>query len=477
MPQASLEGETDRSEDPRWQLAQRIAASGSLGRSRLMAEFLLYVVDRQILDRSDEITEQQIGVLVFGRPEGYDSNEDNIVRSYARNLRKRIEEYFLGEGSNEQLRLEIPRGGYVPQFFNQPSGEILASGMSVETSNPDDEYPAARASDTQSVEDIGESTKVTQQEEKAHHSPKSHNDSGLMAWFRRLKSKRLWNFALPAFLVGLLLGVGGAFLLSGRIFKRTGSSPAAAISRALWTQLFSNDRDTFIVPSDDGLVIMQGLTERPVPLASYVNGTYRTSLKAAAGPGTPEILKLGGRRYTSVVDLDFVAHLGQLDEVVPERMMIRYARDLRMEDLRVGNAILIGSIEANPWIELFQPQMNFRFSINASSDKPSGIVNAQPQAGEQAIYGTPDENHTYGLIAYMPNLTSTGHVLIVGGLNTAGTEAATTFLLTPSLMAPVLQQAKMAHGNLQKFELLIGAGSFAANASAPQLIVERIGAS
>src|ERR1700722_207457 len=104
-------------DDPRWQLAQRIAASGSLGRSRLLADFLLYVVDRHIRNRTDEITEQQIGVLVFGRAEGYDSNDDNIVRSYARNLRKRIDEYFATEGREETLCLEIPRGGYAPIFI------------------------------------------------------------------------------------------------------------------------------------------------------------------------------------------------------------------------------------------------------------------------------------------------------------------------------------------------------------------------
>jgi len=65
--------------------------------------------------------------------------------------------------------------------------------------------------------------------------------------------------------------------------------------------------------------------------------------------------------------------------------------------------------------------------------------------------------------------------LIVGGLNTAGTEAATTFLLTPSLMMPTLQRAKSAHGALQPFELLIGAGSVATHASAPQAVAERIG--
>ncbi|HEY1212370.1 MAG TPA: hypothetical protein VGE93_01935, partial [Bryobacteraceae bacterium] len=74
-------------DDPRWQLACRIAASGSLGRSRLLSRFLLFIVDRHIRNRTDEVTEQQIGILVFDRKAGYDSNEDNIVRSYARNLR------------------------------------------------------------------------------------------------------------------------------------------------------------------------------------------------------------------------------------------------------------------------------------------------------------------------------------------------------------------------------------------------------
>jgi hypothetical protein len=156
-------------------------------------------------------------------------------------------------------------------------------------------------------------------------------------------------------------------------------------------------------------------------------------------------------------------------------MVIRYARDLRMDDLRTGNAILIGSVEANPWIELFEPQMNFRFDINAGSDKPSGLLNVRPRPGEKTIYGTPGRDHTYGLIAYVPNLTSTGHVLIVGGLNTAGTEAATTFLLSPSLMMPTLQRAKAAHGGLQPFELLIGAENVATNASAPQVVLERVG--
>lgn len=453
--------------DPRWQLTQRIAASGTLGRSRLLSDFLLYVVDRHICDRTDEITEQQIGVLVFGRAEGYDSNDDNIVRSYARNLRRRIEEYFASEGKEEILLLEIPRGGYSPCF----------SPRRVEaTVDPDSFFPSV----VKPPQDFGK---------EDHPSPVPDAEAmGLLSTRAEIKApdpiglgvareRGASSRSFPKILLislGVALGLACSLLQPFTLLKRLTASPAEAVSRRFWTQLFNRDRDTFIVPSDDGLIIMQGLTERPVPLASYIDGSYRTDLKTENVPGEQQILKLGRRRYTSVVDLDLVAHLVQLDEVTPGRLMVRYARDLRMDDLRGGNAILIGSVEANPWIELFQPRMSFRFSINADSDKPSGIVNERQRVGEKAIYGTPGPDHTYGVIAYLPNLTSTGHVLIVAGLNTAGTEAAATFLLTPSLMMPTLQRARSTHGGFEPFELLIGAGNVAANASTPQLILERI---
>ncbi len=53
---------------------------------------------------------------MFGRPPGYRTVDDNIVRSYARQLRKRLSEYFAGEGIGHPLRIEIPLGGYLPAF-------------------------------------------------------------------------------------------------------------------------------------------------------------------------------------------------------------------------------------------------------------------------------------------------------------------------------------------------------------------------
>src|ERR1700761_5004536 len=103
-------------QEQRWLLAQRIVASRSFSKSVLLSRFLLYVCEREITGRIAEITEHQIGVQVFGRRPGYHPGEDNIVRSYARQLRQRLDQYFLEEGRAEELRLSIPRGKYVPVY-------------------------------------------------------------------------------------------------------------------------------------------------------------------------------------------------------------------------------------------------------------------------------------------------------------------------------------------------------------------------
>ena len=437
-------------EDPRWQLALRIAASGFLGRSSLLSDFLLYIVDRCIRGRTEEISEQRIGVIVFGRSEGYDPNDDNIVRSYARKLRKRIEEYFDTEGREETLRLEIPRGGYTPIFSHAPQ----ASSVPEESIAPGGVVPSESRV---SLPAVPESLEVI--------SPVVQGSPSRVRF-------RISLGMVVALLIGVLLGVGIMLLKHSRLME----SREEASSHMLWGQVFSRDRDTFIVPSDDGLVIMQRLIERPVPLTEYVNGNYRSAIKTDGDPDAKEIIKLGGRRFTSVVDLDFAARLARLKDVVPGRMMIRYAHDLRMDDLRTGNAILIGSDEANPWIELFRPQLHFRFRFDPDPDKPSGFVNLYQRSGEAKIYTTKgQQDQTYGIVAYLPNLSETGHVLIVAGLNTAGTEAAAAFLLNPKLMMPTLLRARAPRGDLQPFELLVGAGNVATNASTPYIVLERIG--
>jgi hypothetical protein len=101
-----------------WELAQRIASSEIFARSEFLPKFLLYICDRQLSGRTHEITEQQIGERVFGRPAGYSPGEDNIVRNYAGQLRKRLEVYYERVGKG-MLFVSASRAAAMFRYFSR----------------------------------------------------------------------------------------------------------------------------------------------------------------------------------------------------------------------------------------------------------------------------------------------------------------------------------------------------------------------
>jgi hypothetical protein len=185
---------------------------------------------------------------------------------------------------------------------------------------------------------------------------------------------------------------------------------------------------------------------------------------------------LNQQRYTSMADLDTVLKFSRLAEAAPDRFTVRYARELHMEDLKDSNAILIGSSFSNPWVELFQKNLNFEFDYQPRPNE-SEIINRHPLQGELAVYAN-DANapshRTYAVIALVPNLNDTGWVLIIEGLTMAGTQAATDILFNRDAMLPVLNKARAATGQLKPFELLIETRSFGSNAPQATIIASRI---
>lgn len=106
--------------DPREDLVRRVVSSGTFERSPKLRAFLVYVCRCAIDNQRAAATEQQIGIHVFGRPPGYNPNEDNIVRSQARLLRLKLEHHFANDGKYEPVIITIPKGRYLPSFETRP---------------------------------------------------------------------------------------------------------------------------------------------------------------------------------------------------------------------------------------------------------------------------------------------------------------------------------------------------------------------
>jgi hypothetical protein len=113
---SSLSDAIDVPSERNAQYVKQLLGSRTFTRSPRLAQFLEYIASCELGGRTDEISEQHIGITVFGRPPGYNPGDDNVVRSYARNLRLKLDEYYRTEGASDLLRVEIPKGAYRPVF-------------------------------------------------------------------------------------------------------------------------------------------------------------------------------------------------------------------------------------------------------------------------------------------------------------------------------------------------------------------------
>lgn len=96
---------------------QRILESSiflSAARSR---QFLEFCVGRAMRGETSDLKETTIAVEVFLRAADYDPKIDPIVRVHARRVRDKLDQYYRTTGANDPIRINLPKGGYVPQIL------------------------------------------------------------------------------------------------------------------------------------------------------------------------------------------------------------------------------------------------------------------------------------------------------------------------------------------------------------------------
>jgi hypothetical protein len=94
---------------------EAVLSSASFARSAQLRALLRYICEREMAGHSEVLTEYQIAVDVLGRRKDADP-DDASVRNRAYELRQRLERYYSTEQPHAAIRIEIPRGGYIPQY-------------------------------------------------------------------------------------------------------------------------------------------------------------------------------------------------------------------------------------------------------------------------------------------------------------------------------------------------------------------------
>ncbi len=88
----------------------KVLGSEQLAKSETSRKLLSYLAQRSLRDEAPKETE--IAFDVFGKDPSFSGAEHSIVRVSVRTLRQKLAEYYAGTGQTDELRFDIPKGGY-----------------------------------------------------------------------------------------------------------------------------------------------------------------------------------------------------------------------------------------------------------------------------------------------------------------------------------------------------------------------------
>src|SRR5258708_13131310 len=95
---------------------EKILASPGFGNADRLRRFIRYVVEETLNGQTDKLKESLLGIDVFGRKPTYDPRVDAVVRTEAVKLRARLRDYYESEGREDEVVIDLPKGGYIPAF-------------------------------------------------------------------------------------------------------------------------------------------------------------------------------------------------------------------------------------------------------------------------------------------------------------------------------------------------------------------------
>lgn len=378
----SIQGETFSRTDILSQV-EKIISSRHFRNSKRYPSFLSFIVEQTLAGATHLLKERTLGTDVFGRPSDYDTNADPIVRVTAGEIRKRIAQYYQEPGREEEIRVYLPVGSYVPQFLHAKHAPPLAEDLTI--------------SEAEMV--------TTLPETAAHPDPAPARPLPLAALADR-KGFPWWGL-LVIVASTLALGCTGLFI---KRFKE--QQPI----RSFWTPLLSSGQQILIVMGVHSLGPQGDIVTDP-----------RAPSSSSTGPQS----MLDSMTEWDMVPISDIASYSKVTDLLtraPRNYRLKGSSDTSLEELRQGPVILIGGLD-NVWTIRLTSGLRFYFSRNGhfsssilDHEQPSKVLTFNNM---QLVHS---ESRDYAIVANYFDSTIRQHVLIAAGIGKSGTQAAAEFV-------------------------------------------------
>jgi hypothetical protein len=388
---------------------EHLLASESIARAPRIRSVVKFLVDALLEGRAASINEQMIGQAVFDRPAGFNPGDDNIVRVTMRHLRERLEEFYRTEGRGEKYILTVPRGKYVPVLnCLQPTEPTV--------------FPT-----------LEEPLSATQSEEVMSLAAVD----GAAPASRR-------SLSVISLILVFLFAATSAFLAS-RLYRQS-SSGTESRPNGLLSLLLMNGKQITVIVTDSNLEAYRMIFRKTVSLDDYIDRSY---LRPPSDYPRDPVLS-GAWKYvdlTTETSLTSSIIASEIQIVAgPEVISIKHPHDLSMRDFQHGNYILLGGPWINPWGQLFESRLNFRFIPPPDNPSGSSIHNMKPLSPEPAIFAEHQEGAltiNYARVALVRNLSNDGYVILIGATSPEAIEAGGRFIINQGQLAKLVRFFKV----------------------------------
>jgi hypothetical protein len=411
-----------------------ITESPAFKGSRRSQEFLQFIVARALDGHFDDLKERVLGVELFGRSPSYDTGDDAIVRVTACDVRKRLNQYYVEFAHQSEFRIELPPGSYIPEIHSIAPPLPAPPAKAVE---------AAQPAVTPAADSI---------------VPAAGIPAGVPIPARRTL---LW------FTIAALAAIMFAGLAYWVWKERRPAEAVASPDRTLpWSAIIQPNRQIRLIFCDPEIVTVQRVLNYSITLSDYANQHYwPVDMK----PEARRVLQTVSFRGASVAAVDAGIALKIDSLIVPftrRAMQMQTARNVRLGDFKTEDSfVLFGSPRSNPWVELFQDQLDFSFEFD-DVRKAEFVRNRHPRSGEAPAYVPTAEGwgtgQAYGIVALVGNPDQNGQVLLLAGSQAEATEAAGKLVTNIDALAKILKSAGIdSNGRVRHFEILLRVSTMA----------------
>jgi len=381
-----------------------ILASEAFRPSNRSQEFLSLVVNYRLDGAAEPLKERAIGFKIFHRSADYDTGADSVVRVLAGEVRRRLQLYYQAPPVAARIRIDLPVGSYTPVF----------SALKHAPAPPPAPVPAPLPEVSQESSDAEPQSAGSQSLPKsATVRPRRRTlwlvaafilllASGFTAWTvfgKRTDLERFWApMITPGRPVVIYLPKLLAFRGSDALYKRTEKTPgefAAAFDRL--------NRPPNLGPNDT------------IRFGEIFIDTDR-------GPG--------------IGDIKASIHLSRYLESRHVDSDVRIGNEFTFEDLRTSPSVLIGAF-SNRWTLQTTKGLHYSFEDVGSHTE----IRENGGKGQKWIAEWDNGGNTvadYGLVTRILNPKTGQFTIIVAGLGSNGSDAASEIVSNPDLFAKAI---------------------------------------